>query len=372
MKSHAARSIRGTGIAGPTAISTAAVACALTLGAAGAAHAQSSVTLYGIMDAGVEYTNHAAPGGGDAFRLESGNKNTSRWGLRGVEDLGGGLKAVFRLESGIDLANGGFDDGPDAIFARRATVGLKSSWGELSLGRNFTVTYDYMLPFDPMGYSANYSWATSSTATGGRKDGLFTRASNAVRYDGEFGGFRFGAMYGFGNTPGSLKTSAKYDVALGYDAGPFAAVVTFDRQNGAADSVTPADPVDAIQGIHAGLSYDFGNLKTAAGYRNYRRTFRADVPNQLSDMVWLGGSYQFTPAFSLLAAVYHQNVKGGSDADPTLLSVRAQYSLSKRTMLYAAGGYAFAKHGQAVGLSRDVAGYADSQVGVTAGIQQRF
>ncbi|MDN3040858.1 hypothetical protein P2L35_14240, partial [Enterococcus faecium] len=84
-----------------------------------------------------------------------------------------------------------------------------------------------MLPFDPMGYAQNYSWATSSMATGGRKDGLFTRSSNAVRYDGEFSGFKFGALYGFGNVPGSMKTSSKYDFAVGYETGPFAAVVTF-------------------------------------------------------------------------------------------------------------------------------------------------
>jgi predicted porin len=340
--------------------------------AASAAHAQSSVTLYGIMDAGLEFTNHAAPEGGNAVRLKSGNKNTSRWGLRGVEDLGGGLKAVFRLESGIDLANGGLDDGPDSIFGRRATIGLKGRWGELTLGRNFTTTYDYMLQFDPMGYAQNYSWATASTATGGRKDGLFTRSSNAVRYDGEYGGFKFGAMYGFGNIAGSVKASSKYDVALGYESGRFAAVVTFDRQNGAGDNVTPADPVDYIQGIHAGLSYDFGNLKTMAGYRNYRRTYHTTAATQLSDMYWVGGSYQFTPTFSLIGAVYHQDLKGGTDADPTLVSLRAQYALSKRTVLYAAGAFALAKHGRNVSVSRDVAGYASTQVGVTAGIQQRF
>lgn len=341
------------------------------LAATSAVHAQSSVTLYGIVDVGIEYTNRAGRDGGSAFRLKSGNRNTSRWGVRGVEELGGGLSAVFRLESGIDAANGRFSDGPDSIFARRATVGLTGPWGAVTLGRNFTVTSDYLLPFDPMGYARSYSWASSSMATGGRKDGLLTRASNTVRYDGRLGSFRFGAMYGFGNAPGSLKAGSKYDFALGYESGPFAAVVAFDRQNGASDSVTPADPVDSTRGIHAGLSYDFGKLKAMAGYRNYRRTFRTAAAKQLSDMVWAGGSYQFTPAFSLIAAVYHQNVKGGG-ADPTLLSLRAQYALSKRTMLYAAGGYAIAQHGRKAGVSRDAVGYGDTQVGITAGMQQRF
>jgi predicted porin len=348
------------------------VALALsTLSLAGAANAQSSVTLYGIADAGLEYVNHTSADGGTA-RLVSGAKNTSRWGLRGVEDLGGGLKAVFQLESGFNIADGRMDDGPDAIFGRRATVGLSSRFGQLTLGRMYTTTYDYLLPFDPMGYAQNYSWATSSTATGGRKDGMFTRSSNAVRYDGEFGGFKFGGTFGFGNVAGDFHASSKYDVGVGYSIGSFAAVATFDRQHGAGKSVSPADTTDTIQGIHAGLSYDFGAAKAMAGYRNYRRTFTTNAPKQLSDMVWLGGSYTVTPYFALIGAVYHQNIKGASDADPTLLSLRAQYSLSKRTLLYLSGGYAMAGNDQKVSLSRDMSGTADTQAGLTAGLQHRF
>jgi predicted porin len=347
------------------------VSCAGVACMSGTAHAQSSVTLYGIVDAGVEYVNHAGADGG-AARLVSGGKNTSRWGLRGVEDLGGGLKAVFQLESGINIANGSLDDGPGALFDRRATVGLKNRFGQVTLGRTFTTTYDYMLPFDPMGYAPNYSWATSSTASGNRKDGLFSRSANAVRYDGEFSGFKFGAMYGFGNVPGSLKSSSKYDFAIGYGNGPFAAVVTFDRQNGANDSVTPADTTNYIQGIHAGLSYDFGPAKAMAGYRNYRRTFNTTAATLRSDMYWIGGLYEFTPYFTLYGAVYHQDIKDGNDADPTLFSLRAQYALSKRTVLYVAGGYAMARHDQKVSLSRDLTGASDTQTGVTAGVQHRF
>lgn len=352
-----------------SSISLASVA-AIAVG--GAAHAQSSVTLYGIVDAGVEYVNHASTEGG-AARLVSGGKNTSRWGMKGAEDLGGGLKAVFQLESGINVANGQLDDGPNALFDRRATVGVKSkTYGQVILGRTFTTTYDYMLPFDPMAYAPNYSWATGSTATGGRKDGLFSRAANAVRYDGEFGGFKLGAMYGFGNVPGSIKTSSKYDFGLGYERGPFAVVATFDRQNGANDSVTPADTTDYIQGIHAGASYDFGAAKLMAGYRNYRRTFNTSAATLRSDMYWFGGSYDFAPDFTLYGAVYHQDIKNASNADPTLLSLRANYSLSKRTTLYLSAGYAFAQNDQNVSLSRDLVGAADTQAGVTAGIQHRF
>ncbi|MBP0595556.1 porin [Paraburkholderia sp. LEh10] len=354
------------------ASATLSLSCGLTCaGITMTAQAESSVTLYGIVDAGVEYVTHAGNDGG-AARMVSGGKNTSRWGLRGVEDLGGGLKAVFQLESGINVANGSFDDGPGAIFDRRATIGLKSDYGQLIFGRTFTVTFDYMLPFDPMGYAPAYSWGVSSTASGGRRDLIFARSANAVRYDGKFAGFRLGALYGFGNVAGSMKASSKYDVAVGYERGPIAAVVSFNRQNGAGGSIAPMDPTDYIQGIHAGLSYDFGAVKAMAGYRNFRRALTTPAPALRSDMYWIGGIYEVTPYFSLHGAVYHQDIKDASDADPTLFSARAQYALSKRTLVYLSAGYAMAKNDQPVSLSRDLVGAADTQAGVIAGLQYRF
>jgi predicted porin len=344
----------------------------VAFGTSGAAQAQSSVTLYGIVDVAIEYTNHAAKDG-SATRLVSGSQNTSRFGLRGAEDLGGGLKAVFRLESGIDVANGRLADGPNALFDRRATIGLKSDrFGQVDLGRSFTTTYDFMLPFDPMGYSANYSWATGSSATGGRKDGLFSRASNAVKYEGQFGDFKLGALYGFGNAPGSVKASSKYNAGVGYSHGPFAVAATFDHQNGAGDTVAPADSVRITEGIHLGASYTIAKAKIMAGYRHYRRAFNTRAETLYSSTVWLGGSYDATPYLSLSSAVYHQAIKGTNTADPTLFSLRANYLLSKRTVVYASGGYAIAQHDKKVGVSRDMIGAADTQVGVTAGLQHRF
>lgn len=345
----------------------AGLACVATGGAA----AQSSVTLYGIVDSGVEYLNHAGPGGGSAVKVISGGRNTSRWGLRGTEDLGGGLKAVFQLESGIAIDTGKLDT-DNTLFDRRATVGLQNKWGRLLLGRDFTTTYDFMLPFDPMGYAPNYSWATSSTASGARKDGMFSRATNVVRYDGTFGGVKLGATVSLGEVPGEFKSSSKYDVGVGYASGGFATAVTWDRQNGAGGSTTPADTMDYIQGVHAGLSYDFGSLALYGGYRNYKRTFTNGAASQLSDMYWVGAAYDFSPAFTLYGAVYKQNIKGATDGDPILFSLRAQYNLSKRTMAYLSAGYAKARNGQTVSLSRDLVGFANNQVGVTAGLQHRF
>lgn len=89
-------------------------------------------------------------------------------------------------------------------------------------------------------------------------------------------------------------------------------------------------------------------------------------------MYWLGASDDFTPAFTLYGAVYKQNTKDGTDADPLLFSVRGQYALSKRTTAYLAAGYAKARNGQNVSFSRDAVGYDNHRVGVTAGLQHGF
>jgi predicted porin len=345
-----------------------------TLGcvASGGAAAQSSVTLYGLVDSGIEYVSHAGPTGSSVVKMTSGGKNTSRWGLRGTEDLGGGLKAIFTLESGIALDTGKLDT-DNTLFDRRAWVGLQDkTLGSIRMGRDFTTTYDFMLPFDPMGYAPNYSWATSATATGGRKDGMFSAPPTCCATTASSVRSRWAARWRWAKCRAASRARPSTTWAWAMNAGKFAAALTWDRQNGAGTSTTPADSVDYIQGIHAGASYDFGSLSVYAGYRNYRKTFTTSAAKQLSDMYWLGAAYDFTPAFTLYGAIYKQNIKGDTDADPILFSLRAQYNLSKRTMAYLSAGYAKARNGQNVSVSRDNIGYANNQVGVTAGLQHRF
>jgi predicted porin len=141
---------------------------------------------------------------------------------------------------------------------------------------------------------------------------------------------------------------------------------------GAGTSTTPADSTDYIQGIHAGASYDF---RRAVGLRRLPQLSQDvhHVGRQAAERHVLGGRrVRLHAAFTLYGAVYKQNIKGDTDADPILFSVRAQYNLSKRTMAYLSAAYAKARNGQNVSVSRDFVGYANNQVGVTAGLQHRF
>jgi predicted porin len=345
-------------------LGTAAILCF-----ASAAQAQSSVTVYGLLDTNVSYNNNGDAKGGSQFKLNSGGMNTSRFGFRGSEDLGNGLKAIMQLEGGIIMDTGASDGD---LFGRQANVGLQGDFGRVVAGRSYSTEYDFILPFDPMGYAPQYSWATSAGATGGRKDGLLTTASNLIKYQYDGKGYKLGATYAFGEVAGNNTAGAKYVVAASVFDGPWALVGTYEQSNGA---LAANNAYDQSKVFHLAGSYDFGGVKTFAAYRSFKKTLATGAPDQKSNTVWVGANYAVTPQWTLTGAYYYQDLKNlpaGKDADPGLLSLRAKYAFSKRTDLYIAAGYAKAKNGQLTGVSRDDPGFASTQTGATVGIQHRF
>jgi predicted porin len=346
-----------------------AVLAALAIG--GAAHAQTNVQVYGLIDAGVETLNHANANQNSVTKVISGGKNTSRWGFRGTEDLGGGLKAVFGLEGGI-LLDTGNADGP--LFKRQAFVGLDGSFGRVVLGRSFTTTYDFVIAFDPLGYAPNYSWATSTNASGPSKYGMTTAFDNLIKYSGSTGEFKYGATVGLGEQPGSAADSRKYSVAGSWTHAGFGVMAAWEQVNGNTVAVTSRR--DETTAFHVAADYKAGDWRATAGMRGYKlEAGKAATPDVRGDTYWAGLSYVIQPAVTLTGAVYHVNVKNvaaGQDADPTMYVLRGLYALSKRTDLYAAAAYAKADNGKLVSLSRDDPGFASSQTGVTVGIQHRF
>ena len=352
-----------------TAFSLAAMA--VLAAAAGAAQAQSNVTVYGLLDVGVDNTSNASASKGSLSRVSSGGMNTSRWGIRGNEDLGGGLKAVFNLEGGILMDTGAMDG--NVLFRRHAYVGLEGSYGRLVLGRSFTTVYDFVLPFDPMGYAPFYSWGTSANGSGPSKYGMTTGFDNLVKYSGKAGDFKFGASYGFGEKATGSQDSAKFSSGVTYTTGPVSLLATYERVN--ADSIA-GGARDKTTSYHLGAMYSEGPWKVQAVARDYKVDPAASgKPDVRGTLYWGGVSYLTTPQVTLTGAIYYQDVKNvaaNTDADPIMYVARVRYALSKRTDLYVAGAYAKAKHKQLVSLSRDDAGFGDTQRGLIAGIQHRF
>lgn len=345
-----------------------AVLAALSLN--NSAHAQNSVQVYGLIDAGVERVNHAGPEGGSLVRVVSGGKNTSRWGLRGSEDLGGGLKAVFNLEGGI-LMDTGASDGP--IFKRQANVGLEGGFGRVIVGRSFTTTYDLLIRFDPMGFAPNYSWATGGGATGPSKYGMTTSFDNLVKYTGRSGSFTWGASVGLGERAGDAAGGRKLALGAAWSARGLGLMAAHEQVNG--DALAATARRDKTTASHLAASYETGPWRYQAGLRSYQLAPGAAAAPELRGDTFWGGLTWAAGKLSLTGAVYHIDTRplpAAADADPTMLVARAMYSLSKRTTLYLSAAHARAGEGQLVGLSRDDPGFGSTQTGITAGIQHRF
>jgi predicted porin len=347
-----------------------AVLAALSLNTTAHAQSQTNVQVYGLIDAGVEYVTHAGANGGSLTRVVSGGKNTSRWGFRGTEDLGGGLKAVFNLEGGILMDTGAADGN---LFKRQANVGLEGGFGRVVIGRSFTTTYDLVIKFDPLGFAPNYSWATTGGATGPSKYGMTTGFDNLIKYTGHTGAFTYGATVGLGEQAGNSADSRKYAVGGSWIADGIGLMAAYEQING---NILPATGNrDKTTAYHLGADYKAGSWRYTAGMRGYKlQAGKAANPDLRGDTYW-GGITCNVQAWTLTGAVYHINTKNlaaDKDADPTMLVARAMYALSKRTDLYMVAAHAKADHGQLVGLSRDDPGFGSTQNGFTAGIQHRF
>ncbi|WP_439892480.1 porin [Ralstonia sp. 25C] len=345
-------------------------AAAAALVSAGA-FAQSSVSLYGVADAGVEWVNKA-PGSGDSrVALQSGNMSGSRWGLRGVEDLGGGLKGIFNLESGFNIDDGRSAQG-NRLFGRAAYVGLQGQWGQLTLGRQTNLLFDFALQYDPMAIASRYSIASQDAALAGRAD-------NAVKYVGTFGGLTASALYSTRSdgqeVAGNNKLGREWSAGLNYASGPFAVGAVYDQVNGNSDALANAK----TQRATVAGTYAFGPAKLYAGYRwrNASHLLAADQSSSRSNLYWLGAGYQVTPALSLTGTAYYQNFKTAGTGNPWLFVVGSDYALSKRTDAYLNLAYAKNSNGTNLG----VAGFGDvdsapgnnnNQMGAVVGLRHKF
>jgi len=348
------------------------------LAASGAAMAQSSVTLYGVADAGVTYLNGADNWSG----VTSGNNLTSRLGFRGVEDLGGGLKANFVIEGGFNLDNGdgasgyaGAKAGEGFQFKRRSTVGLSGGFGEVRMGRELTAAYNATARYDvfgSVGIGQSRLWADGGVVDGaGATSAAVTtnqRISNALTYvSPSFSGFKVGLNYGFGETTASNSDSGYMGAGLMYDNGPLSLGLGLERLNNGVNSVATSD----IDAWSLGGSYDFGVAKLLAGYRE-STVDRAAVENKRS------GYYVAATApvgAGTVRVSYNRyenelaNVTGKADQ----FAIGYVYGLSKRTSVY--GTYAYLKNKNGANLYTLGSGGLKtngSQQGVQVGVSHSF
>lgn len=344
---------------------------------AGAAQAQSSVTLFGVVDVGVShYSAHSrgygATGGLPEIRrsqtaLSSGGNSTSRIGFRGREDLGGGLAAGFWLEGGFAADSGA----PDGLkFDRRSTVSLSGAFGEVRLGRDYSPTYWNDTSFDPFGpvgvgtgvlnkVNQNIAAARGSGSDMSKADNAI-RASNSVGYflPRGLGGVYGQLMYAFDENTAPGDRHGRYAGGrLGYASGPLDVAVSYGESTG--DSypgvVSPWSRSDnKIQIANLGASYDFGVAKLMGAVSRTEANFKAGTGliGGTYDGALLGallpvGNGVFKLAYSRMKSEKNPYQGGaGVDATARKLALGYVHNLSRRTALYATAAKVWIRNGQ--------------------------
>lgn len=315
---------------------------------AGAASAQTNVTLYGIADIGVQsYDDDGAAG--RTTRLSSGGQSTSRIGFRGTEDLGSGMKANFVLEQGITVDDGGAAAGFQ--FSRLAYVGLQGGFGSVALGKQISSFKDAHDKIDPFGGAGTVGsieqifYNGSMAAASGDSNG---RPSNTIKYAlPNFAGFTASTSYTFGEAVGSTSTGRSVGVNVGYDNGPLTI------QFGAADVSSTASPAVVVgtatapstladnQTWFLGAAYNFGIAKLHAAYADYDYETAAGVTTTEGRNALIGVTIPFG-ASSLIATYARNDVRASSATsfgDSDRLALMYTYDMSKRTNFYAGATY---------------------------------
>jgi len=389
---------------------------ALTGVFATAAHAQSSVTLYGLIDAGVTYTNNQ--GGHSAWQERSGTVNGSRWGLRGAEDLGGGLKAIFTLENGFNIANGSLAQS-GRMFGRQAFVGLASEqYGAVTLGRQYDSVVDYLAPLSITGTQYGGTIAAHPYDNDNLNNSI--RFNNTVKYSSvNYAGFKFGGTYSFSNSA-EFANNRAYSFGASYTWGPLAAAAGYLQlnndvpagafTNGVGNANVASSGAGAQTGewtflagrqrtFGGGLSYTFGPATAGFVYTqtNLGDTLGGGISGTQSGTgTGAGGGigfnansarfqnfegnirYALTPALSLAGAYTYTraNLGGGVNPNYNSVSLQSDYALSKRTDVYLQGNWQHvSSNSEGIGAFLNGLGSASTrqdQVAVTAGLRHRF
>jgi predicted porin len=313
-----------------------ALLAAALMSAGVVAHAQSSVTLYGRLDAGLEYVNglpnNSYTGSTSRVRVESGDWGTSLWGLKGVEDLGGGNKAVFQLEGAFSTATGQFGQA-GSIFDRIANVGLSNdAYGTFLMGRQLQIANGDW-DFDPFGQS---NWSSASLVRGRN----WQHTSNNVSYQTpKMYGFDVYGEYGFSdstsfNGNGTTASGRSDGLQVTYTSSLFQLRGIYDEirdpLNGLLDN-----PFTASREYFAGANVFLGQFKLQAAYTASRTSGMVNTPigsPTTTDQEWAGITWQATPAAAVIAAAYHVNANNGA-GNATIYTIGGSYNLSKRTLL---------------------------------------
>ena len=300
--------------------------------------AQSSVTIYGLIDTGIVVESGGAAG--HVTKLTSGISGGSRIGFKGTEDLGGGMSALFLLETGFQNDTGALGQG-GLLFGRQSYVGLGGNFGTVTAGRQYTPQYLVLSAVDPFGtgYAGDAANLMPNTGNGA------SRMDNTIKYASpNFGGVTGELAYGFGETAGSTKAASQIGAAVGYANGPLNVRLGFHGRNN--DTVTTQ--TGSGRSTLLGATYNFGPVKLHAAYginkglnssplRNTTNPYGTTpiVASTDSADILVGVTVPFGVQHTFLASYIRKNDKTALNQDADQFALGYRYALSKRTDLYA-------------------------------------
>jgi predicted porin len=353
-------------------ITTRAIACATALLICDAAHAQSGVTLFGVLDTGLLYTSKTLNARGDAnagkqFSLIDGGTSYSQFGFFGTEDLGDGLAVKFKLESGISLANGSLAHCNGNFFGCEAWIALNSRAGEFKAGLQFSPFFLALYASDPRGMSF---FGSGGVTLVDNFLGTSIFAANSVSYTSpELWGLQASVLYSLGGQPGNFQAGRQYSASIKYQyAGLMINAAVFDGNSGGANP-TPTPTNLHAEGRTLGAAFKFGALTAKASFANYK------VAGSFNNNVYGGGlSWFVMPTLDLDGGVWVTSDRNHTANHSLLTAMGLNYFLSKRTVLY--GQMAFVTNHGAMntGLSVNGAlfGAHGTTLGATVGIRHSF
>lgn len=344
--------------------------------------AQSNVTFYGIADLATRYSNglnaNNAPTTASTTAVSSGINNTSRWGFKGQESLGGDMAAVFHLEGGLNLDTGSSAKS-DKLFDRIAFVGLKTRAGTLTAGRQATILSDAISPVDPLGMrnasfnpSINVA-ALSNTAYGTHSFGMqygtsgyndnFYRLDNMLKFTSEFGRLTTRLAYSFGEVPGKSSALSTAGAALSYQGEELALSGGYLKLKNNVEL--------SLDAYTIGAAYKLGSVTLKANYGNNKADTAVNKETR-QRMLSGGGSVAIQPGLSLTLAYYRVRrdatgfTRDGFDRVYSYL----EQELSKRSTLYAEVD-STRWNGNAAGTTGTVANKSTGY-GITLGMMHKF
>jgi predicted porin len=321
----------------------------LALACSAGAHAGDAVTVYGAMDAGMRWSNHApahwatssAPAGGSRLAVVSGGLMSSHLGFKGSEDLGSGWKALFQLEAGVALDTGQVEN--NVLFSRTSHVGLSNGTHSLYFGREYTTTYLSLMQFDPVGFRAPsqnpnvivgalYDVASFGANIGGQTN---IRVNSAVRYDADLGDFKGSAQYAFGGVAGDASSKSAYGARASAKFGRATFGAGAARMNGSRD--------DRIDALNAGVKFAWTPQLSLSGTSVWQQA-QGGPMNGFSRRVSSVGAFYAPLPFSYGLAFYNtraSNLSGkrGLEGTQNKMLALATYQFTKRVNVYGTMDY---------------------------------